>query len=156
MSNFSQKEKLEAVLRVVEDGMSAYASARILGTTKAQVQRWAARYKQFGPEGLLLKHGSYDGAFKVSVIEYMHDNHLSLFQTAVKFGIPTDVTVGKWERIYYEEGPQGLYRDNRGRKSKMSSDKPTKKKLSKETEEDLIAEIQRLRMENDYLKNCKP
>ena len=38
----------------------------------------------------------------------------------------------------------------------MSSDKPAKKKLSKETEEDLIAEIQRLRMENDYLKKLQP
>ena len=152
MSKFSYEEKLEAVLRVVENGMSAQTSAKILGTTKVIVQRWVARYQQFGPEGLLLKHGSYDGAFKVSVIEYMHDNHLSLFQTAVKFGIPTDATVGKWERIYYEEGPQGLYRDTRGRKSKMSSDKPRKKKLNKETEEDLIAEVQRLRMENEYLK----
>ena len=68
----------------------------------------------------------------------MHANHLSLFQTAVKFGIPTDATVGKWERIYYEEGPEALYRDNRGRSRKMSSDK-TKKKINKETEEDLIA-----------------
>ena len=155
MSKYSQEEKIEAVLRVVEEGMSIQSSARILGTNKAVVQRWVARYRQFGLEGLFLKHGSYDGAFKVSVIEYMHDNHLSLFQTAVKFGIPTDVTVGKWERIYYEEGPQGLYRDNRGRKSKMNSDKPTKKNLNKETEEDLIAEIQRLRMENDYLKKLQ-
>ena len=50
MSKFSQQEKLEAVLRVVEDGMSAQASAKILGTTKVIVQRWVARYKQFGPE----------------------------------------------------------------------------------------------------------
>ena len=34
----------------------------------------------------------------------------------------------------------------------MSSDTSRKKKLSKETEEDLIAEVQRLRMENEYLK----
>lgn len=155
MSKYSYEEKTEAVLRVIEEGMSMRESARILGATLVQVQRWIARYKQFGPEGLLLKHGSYDGLFKVSVIEYMHANHLSLFQTAVKFGIPTDTTVGKWERIYYEEGPQGLYQDNRGRKSKMNSDKPTKKKLSKETEEDLIAEVQRLRMENDYLKKLQ-
>ncbi len=37
----------------------------------------------------------------------------------------------------------------------MSSDKPRKKKLNKETEEDLIAEVQRLRMENDYLKKLQ-
>ena len=152
MSKYSYEEKLEAVLRVIEDGMSVRESAHILGTNIAPVQRWVARYRQFGPEGLLLKHGTYDGAFKVSVVEYMHENHLSLFQTAVKFGIPQDHTVGKWERIYYEKGPQGLYQDNRGRKSKMNSDKPKKKKLDKQTEEDLIAEVQRLRMENEYLK----
>ena len=152
MSKYSYEEKLEAVLRVIEDGMSVRESAHILGTNIAPVQRWVARYRQFGPKGLLLKHGTYDGAFKVSVVEYMHDNHLSLFQTAVKFGIPQDHTVGKWERIYYEKGPQGLYQDNRGRKSKMNSDKPKKKKLDKQTEEDLIAEVQRLRMENEYLK----
>ena len=37
----------------------------------------------------------------------------------------------------------------------MSSDKQRKKKLSKETEEDLIAEVQRLRMENEYLKKLQ-
>ena len=151
MSKFSYEEKLEAVLRVIEDGMSCQSSAHILGCAKRPVERWVDRYKQFGVEGLLMKHGSYTGEFKLSVIEYMHKNYLSLSQTAVKFGIPTENTVGKWERIYYEEGPQGLFRDNRGRKSKMSSEKP-KKPLSKETEEDLIAEVQRLRMENEYLK----
>ena len=37
----------------------------------------------------------------------------------------------------------------------MSSNKPRKKKLEKETEEDLIAEVQRLRMENEYLKKLQ-
>lgn len=40
-----------------------------------------------------MKHGSYTGTFKISVVEYMHDNHLSLSQTAIKFGIPQDNTV---------------------------------------------------------------
>ena len=154
MAKYSYEEKLEAVIRVIEEGMSCKASARILGTAEEHLRRWVMRYRQFGAEGLLLRHGSYDGNFKVSVIEYMHEKHLSLAQTAAKFGIPQDATVGKWERIYYEEGPLGLYRDNRGRKPKMSSDKP-KKKLNQQTEEDLIAEIQRLRMENEYLKKLQ-
>ena len=155
MSKYSYEERLEAVLRVTEDGMSVKESARILGTAYEHVRRWVKRYQQFGVEGLLMKHGSYDGSFKISVIEYMHDNHLSCVEAAFHFNIGNRDIVDKWERIYYEEGPQGLYRDNRGRKSKMSSDKPAKKKLSKETEEDLIAEIQRLRMENDYLKKLQ-
>jgi transposase len=34
----------------------------------------------------------------------------------------------------------------------MKSGKPKNKKLDKTVEEDLIAEVQRLRMENEYLK----
>ena len=99
-----------------------------------------------------MKQGSYTGDFKLSVIQYMHEHHLSLSQAAVHFGIPAESTLNKWERIYYEEGSQGLYKDNRGRKSKMKNEKPKAKKLDKKTEEDLIAEVQRLRMENEYLK----
>ena len=152
MSKYSYEERLEAVLRVVEEGMSANASAKILGTAYEHVRRWVMRYEQFGPEGLLMKRRSYDGDFKLSVIKYMHEKHLSLSQTAVKFGIPNDTTVGIWERIYYEEGPQGLYRDKRGRPRKMNSKKSKTQKINKETKEDLIAEVQRLRMENEYLK----
>lgn len=150
MSKYSYEDKLKAVLRVLEDGMSYRDSARILGNTGEQVRCWVKRYEQFGSEGLTMKHGSYSGDFKLSVIKYMHENHLSMSETAVKFGIPNHTTVSKWERIYYEEGAQGLYIDRLGRKRKMKSTKP--KKLDPNTEEDLIAENQRLRMENEYLK----
>ena len=55
-----------------------------------------------------------------------------------------------WERIYLEEGPEGLYIERRGRKS---TGRP--KKLKPEAEEDLIAEVQRLRAENAYLKKLR-
>ena len=154
MSKYSYEEKLEAVLRVIDDGMSLGDSAKIIGTAKEHLRRWVMRYEQFGPEGLLKKHGSYNGVFKVSVVEYMHMNHLSIAQTAVKFGIPNDATIGRWERIYYEEGPEALSRENRGRQRKMDPNKP-KKKMNKQTEEDLISEVQRLRMENEYLKKLQ-
>ena len=68
----------------------------------------------------------------------------------MKFNLGNPGIVGKWERIYYEEGPQALYEERRGRKN-MSS-KQRKKKMSEDTEKDLIAEVQQLRMENEYLK----
>ena len=57
---------------------------------------------------------------------------------------------GRWERIYLEEGPEGLSVERRGRSSTGRS-----KKLPKEVEEDLLAEVQRLRAENEYLKNLQ-
>ena len=67
-----------------------------------------------------------------------------------KFGINDHKIIERWERIYLEEGPEGLSVERRGRNS---TGRP--KKLPKETEEDLLAEVQRLRAENDYLKNLQ-
>ncbi len=79
----------------------------------------------------------------------MHNNHLSLFETCIKFNIGNHGIVGKWERIYYEKGPQALYEEKRGKRMKMKS-KPKKQNLDKE--QDLVEEVKRLRMENEYLK----
>ena len=156
MSKYSYEEKLEAVLRVIEEGMSHRASAKVLGVAKSQVQRWVKRYETYGPEGLSLHNGTYTGEFKQYVIEYMHREHLSADQTAVIFKMPTNVQVLNWERIYYEEGPEALYIDRRGRKPKMTKGtSPKKKQLRPEVEEDLIKEVQRLRMENEYLKKLR-
>ena len=157
MKKYTYEQRLKAVLDVVEKHMSSRTVAKQLGCGKSPVHRWVQRYEQFGVEGLILNHGSYTGEFKLDAVEYMHENHLSISETAVLFGIPGDSTLGKWEKIYCEEGPQALYRDIRGHKRNMSSDKQTKEKinnekLDKETKVDLIAEIERLRMENAYLK----
>jgi len=84
----------------------------------------------------------------------MHDNHLSCQEASHHFNLGCVSVVSKWERIYYEEGPQALYEERRGRNKNMSS-KPRKKKILKENEEDLIEEVQRLRMENAYLKKLQ-
>jgi len=155
MSKYSYEDRPKAVINVVEKHISCKEEADLLGTGREHVRRWVKRYEQFGTEGLLLKNGIYTGQFKVNMIEYMHTNQLSICEAAVIFGIPTDVIVGIWERIYYEKGLQGFFKDSRGRNKKMSSDKSTPKKLDKNTEEDLIAENQRLRMENAYLKKLQ-
>ena len=89
----------------------------------------------------------YTPDFKIRVVETMHKEGLSHRETARQFEISDHNLVAKWERIYFEEGAEGLQIERRGRKS---TGRPPK--LKKEVEEDLIAEVQRLRAENDYLK----
>ena len=158
MSKYTFEEKYEAVQRVL-DGMSVYDSARIMGVCESQVRKWFHLYENHGWEALKNGGASYDGDFKVMVVEYMHSNQLSCRSTAVYFGIREHGTVARWERIYYEEGPEGLLRGKlRGRPPKDMKKKepiPYKKELSEATKEDLIAEVQRLRMENEYLKKLR-
>ena len=89
----------------------------------------------------------YTPEFKIKVVETMHNEELSYRETARQFEITNHNMVAKWERIYIEEGKEGFYVERRGRKS---IGRPPK--LKKEVEEDLIAEVQRLRAENAYLK----
>jgi len=93
----------------------------------------------------------YSGNFKIEVVEYMHREELSAQSTAEHFEVKNKRQVQDWERIYLEEGPEGLLRERRGR-SKNGGSPP---KLGAKVEEDLIAEVQRLRMENEYLKKLQ-
>ena len=151
MSKYSNELKFK-VIKYYKDGHSFESTAKHFNIpAKVTVERWVKMYDMNGIQGLIKnKRTSYDGKFKQAVVEYMHTNNLSCFETAIEFNLSGETIVSKWERIYYEEGPQGLYAERRGRNKNMSL-KP-KKKLSKNIEEDLIAENQRLRMENEYLK----
>ena len=151
MSKYSKEFKLEVVEYCIKQHHGYNDAAKHFNIpSSTPILEWVRKYKERGPEGLLRNQkSSYDGQFKQNVVEYMHNNHLSATETAIKFNLGNHDVVGKWERIYYEEGPQELYKERRGRPRKMSS-KPKKKKL--DNEEDLIEEVQRLRMENEYLK----
>ena len=107
------------------------------------------------------KQNKYSPEFKLSVILDMRNNHLGYNETARKYW-PNDKSgtnhknvVKRWERIYLEEGEIGLSIEQRGRTTKMSNSnkgRPRKKPLSPDIEEDLIAENQRLREENQYMR----
>ena len=93
----------------------------------------------------------YTAEFKKQIIETMMEEKLSYRETAQRFEISDHKLVAKWERIYLTEGPEGFAVERRGRGSKG---RPPKQ-LPKAVEEDLLAEVQRLRAETDYLKNLQ-
>ena len=90
----------------------------------------------------------YSAEFKIRVIMDMRENRLGYRETARKYDLVRQSEASaasmlhRWERIFLEEGAEGLMKERRGRAPK----------LDKNIEEDLIAENQRLRMEIEYLK----
>ena len=111
----------------------------------------------------------YSPEFKISCIIDMRSNHLSYVETVRKYwGVSTPIESNNyrsqlklWERIFLEEGKAGLYKERRGRTTKMNNPNKgrPKKKLDKQVKQDLIAEnqqlkerVEQLEMENEYLK----
>lgn len=105
------------------------------------------------------KQKRYSPEFKECVILDMREHHLGFRETARKYKLTvTSETaaasmVQRWERIYLEEGAEGLMKEKRGRACAAGGTRKGRPpKLDKKVEEDLISENQRLRMEIEYLK----
>ena len=105
------------------------------------------------------KQRKYSPEFKASVIMEMQEHRLSYCETVRKYELgstQSGAAIGllqRWERIFLEEGAEGLMKERRGRACSASGTKRGRPpKLDKKVEEDLIAENQRLRMEIEYLK----
>ena len=56
----------------------------------------------------------YSAEFKIGVIMDMREYHLGLRETERKYNVQHSVIL-KWERIYLEEGAEGLMKERRGR-----------------------------------------
>ena len=105
------------------------------------------------------KNKIYSAEFKIGVIMDMREHHLGYRETARKYDLVRQSEAAaasmlhRWERIYLEEGAEGLMKERRGRACSTSGTRKGRPpKLDKKVEEDLIAENQRLRMEIEYLK----
>ena len=99
----------------------------------------------------------YSPEFKLSVILDMREHKLSYHETMRKYfphlaDSKNFSFLLKWERKYLEEGIEGLAKENRGRPTVNGKKRGRPPKLDKQVEEDLIAENQRLKMENECLK----
>jgi transposase len=145
---------------VVHDYLSCQNGFRAVAqrhgiANRSLVERWVAAYRFHGDAGLRTKRSRYEADFKLSVLQHMWENRLSITQTAAKFDIRRHSTVGAWERAYREGGIRALTPTPTRRPKKMTI--PTTKPEApagddKRSREELIAEIEHLRMENAVLK----
>jgi hypothetical protein len=109
------------------------------------------------------KKKKYSPEFKIGVILDMHSHRLGYRETVRKHWEdskgkePNHIKqVQRWERIYLEEGAEGLMKEKRKRACFVNGvRKGRPPKFDKSVEGDLIRENQWLRMENEYLKKLR-
>ena len=158
MTKYDEQFKLRMVREYLDGSAGSDTLAKRYGLLGSLLRRWVAMYRARGESGLRKKHSAYSGEFKLSVLQHMWDNGLSFGQTAAAFNIRHHAIVGVWERSYRAGGFDALVPRPRGRPKQMPV--PTTKAEStsddeKRTHEELLAELNQLRMENAYLKKLQ-
>jgi transposase len=110
MTKYSEQFKLKVVQDYLADGSDGLRTvAQRHGIpSHFTVRKWVLAYQLHGDASLSKKLGQYSAEFKLSVLQHMWDNQLSMLQTAVKFDIRDHGMVGRWEHAYREGGIEAL------------------------------------------------
>lgn len=158
MGKYKEQTKLAAAKDYCCGHLSLRAVAKLHDVDVSSLRQWVAAYKAHGASGLRAKpKKDYSAAFKLSVLARVREDGLSYRQAAALFDIRRSDVIGNWERQYSEGGAEALSLG-----SGSSHDKKMKKRDPKATpapsgdaarsREDLLDELNYLRLENAYLK----
>jgi transposase len=158
MTKYDERFKLSVVQRYL-DGEGGYlALAGEYGLAHSLVKRWVHRYRAHGAEAFKKKFSHYSADFKLLVLRHMWENELSYGQTAVQFDIRNPGVLSVWERSFHRGGLEALKPRPRGKPTPMAvpTAKPdTSSDDENRSREELLAELDNLRMENAYLKKLQ-
>ena len=147
MSKYSNEFKLKVVNAYLLGEGGAGTIANKYNVARTCVQQWVAQYELTGSFTKPTRH--FSGEFKLKVLNYQQEHHLSDLQTALIFGIANQGTICAWRKKYITGGTEALFQ-KQGRRSKMPKKSLIPNKPREEWTKD--EELAYLRMENEYLK----
>lgn len=147
MSKYSEEFKLKIVKEHKETHIGSKRLHKKYGVHHSQIEQWIAQYELTGNFTKPARH--FSGEFKLKVLNYQQEHHLSDQKICLIFGITNTGTICAWRKKYITGGTQALFQ-RQGRRSKMPKkslipNKPREKWTKDE-------ELAYLRMENEYLK----
>jgi transposase len=143
------------------EGYKAVASHH--GVARSLVKRWVAFYRHHGADGLRTRPGRrYSDEFKMSVVQHMWDNNLSYSETSAHFNIRAQCYVGIWERNINQGGDEAPLPTAQPTPTTMpypeTNPAPSTEAVPDDKtrpREELLVELNYLRMENAYLKKLE-
>ena len=158
MSKYSDHFKLTAVRAYLEGSDGLRKIAQRFAMDVSLLRRWVATYQQHGRFSPHNKGQRHSPAFKQSVLEYMRKHQLSLRQTAAHFALGQSSQIGIWAQRHYSGKPALSVPQRRKPAAMTKRPKPLKPVTCDDTDktrEQLMAELEYMRMENAYLKELK-
>lgn len=155
MTKHSDVFKLAAVEAYLSGVEGVMPIAERYGIHPGLLQEWVAGYREHGVAGVCKKFNYYSAEFKLSILEHRREKKLSQRQTAAIYNIRSRGCLRAWERLYREGGIAALEPRHKGRPRTMSdraSEPPPDIPDDQKSKEQLLKELQQLRMEHAYLK----
>ncbi len=151
------EERVMAIKKVLEEGWSIRAAARLINANHRQVSFWLSTYEKYGNLRPVRKHGSYSADFKRKVVSDIVLNSLTLQQAALKYWLPCASAVRTWKERYHKYGDAAyIVKPSSVRKPDMSEKKKDRNKIGNVAElVSLRKEVEYLRAENAYLKKLQ-
>ena len=147
MSKYSNEFKIKVVNAYLSREGGAGTIAKKYKVARTCVQQWVVQYELNGKFTEPTRH--FSGDFKLKVLNYQQERHLSDQATALVFGITNSATICAWRKKYITGGTEALFQ-KQGRRSKMPKKSLIPNKPREEWTKD--EELAYLRMENEYLK----
>jgi transposase len=161
MGKYSDRTRIAAAEDYCRGHLGLKEVARRHGVNVASLRLWAAAYRVHGAAGVRKKRRKlYSAQFKLAVLQRMHGERLSCRQAAALFNIRRRDMILLWQRAYETGGFAALH-PHAGVLLKTMVKQPDERigpgKLAddKRTRQQLLEELQQLRMENAYLKKLK-
>ncbi|OAB33008.1 transposase [Paenibacillus glacialis] len=153
MTRFSTNEKIQAVMRYKKGSDSLKTIAKSIYLHHSVFSNWIRQYEHHGEEAFKKGYTSYSVQIKLDVLNYMNEFGTSARETAAIFNIASHSTILSWQRSLELHGVDALQPKKKGRSSmKKESNKRKNQMLVEGSVEALHAEVERLQMENAYLK----
>jgi transposase len=154
MARFTAEEKIQAVKRYINGTEGHKRIAKEIGVSHGVFFNWIQQYQHHGEMAFEKRYTTYTVKDKLEVLQYMNENGTSINETAAIYNIPAPSTLVLWKKLFDSEGVDALNPKKKGRPSMTKdNEKNTPKQLQeKGSIESLQAEVERLRMENAYLK----
>ncbi|MFJ7726281.1 IS3 family transposase [Neobacillus sp. NPDC097160] len=153
MTKYSLETKLAAVIAYL-DGIESFKDiAHKHNVNMTMLKKWVSKFREHGLAAFQKTYTFYSVAFKMDVLNYINEMGASIEEAALAFNIPASTTVANWKYLFETQGIDALQPKAKGR---PSMNKKSKKNQPIEgSQEALLEEIERLRMENAYFKKVE-
>lgn len=154
MPYYSLEVKLKAIHRYQNGAEGIRSIAKSIGINYEVLRMWIRQYEYHGEKAFQKSYTAYSMAYKLDVLKYMNDNGTSPNEAAVIFNISSPGVIREWRSLFNKHGIDALIPKKKGRHCMTDKDNKRLKKQepAEGSVEALRAEVERLRMENAYLK----